>query len=128
MSNRGLLWAALRDSPESSTALLRSIATGAAYAAKSSGRNGARIALPAAAAFGVASLPVAGLSVAAAGVAAAGIAGFSYLEDKKTRAEIEDALRQRLEVRLAEASTREELENLAMALDDAPARGDTLAK
>lgn len=121
LSNRGLLWAALKDSPESSTALLRSVATGAARLATTHGIRGTRIAVPAAAGLGVASLPVVGLGAAAAGAAMAGIAGVAYLEDKKTRGEIEDALRKRLEERLAEASTPEALVSLAVALEEAPA-------
>ena len=62
------------------------------------------------------SIPVMSLG-AATGAAMAGVVGAAYLKDKKTRAEIEDALRQRLEERLAEASTQEALASLAMALE-----------
>lgn len=110
LSNRGLLWAALKDSPEASTALLRSVATGAARLAAMHGGRGARVALPAAK-LGIAG----GLGAAAA---MAGIAGVSYLEDKQTRGEIENALRERLEQRLAEASTPEALVSLAIALEE----------
>ncbi|OLT20778.1 hypothetical protein BJF81_15935 [Ornithinimicrobium sp. CNJ-824] len=115
LSNRGLLWAALQDSPEASTALLRSVATGAARLAAMHGNRGARVALPAAG-LGVAG----GLGAAAA---TAGIAGFAYLEDKQTRGEIENALRERLEQRLAEASTPEALVSLAIALEEPTPEG-----
>lgn len=100
LSNRGLLWAALRDSPEASTALLRSVATGASAA------------LPA---FRVAKSvgPAAAVSV----VGVAGAAGLAFLSEKKSRRQIEEALRERLEELLAQASTQEDLAIVALALE-----------
>jgi transcriptional regulator with XRE-family HTH domain len=108
LSNRGLAWAKMLDSPDASNALLRAISTssGVAYSALRAGR----VAVP----RGAAALP-AGLAIGAAG--AAGAAGFAYLADKKVRKDAEDALRKLLEQRLKDASTPEDLAQLAEALE-----------
>lgn len=113
LSNRGLVWATMKDSPEASTALLRTVATAGmkAFPAMSRAKGGT----PA--------------SVAAAAAAAAlvgGAAGYKYMRDQnqKSKSEIEEALRKRLkrlEERLDQASPEdlENLENLAIAFEAA---------
>lgn len=94
LSNRGLTWATFKDSPEASTALLRTIATGSSIAI-SAARYGA------------------------AGVV--GAAGVRYAADWKRRKDAEKALRALLERRLEEANSVEDLVQLEEALDLRPA-------
>lgn len=107
LSNRGLAWASLLDSPQASTALLRAVSTtpGVAYSVL----RGGRAAIPAVARGAV--LP-AGLAIGAAGAA-----GLAYFADKKMRKDAEDALRKLLEQRLKDAATPEDLAQLAEALE-----------
>ena len=114
LSNRGLLWAAMKDSPESSTALLRNVATGAdafAFPALELARG---MAPAAARAIKAAPLPA---SLIAGAAGAAGVAGLAYLKDKTSKSEIKAALRKRLEERMEQAPTEEDLARLAIAIE-----------
>ena len=106
LSNRALLWAALRESPQASAGLLRLVATGSSSVSP-------------AAILARSVTPVA--AGAAMGAAAAGL---SYFADKRSRGEIEDALRELLERRLEQASTEQDLADLAIALEATAGPGE----
>lgn len=98
LSTRGLAWATAKDSPEASTALLRAIAAGSAVATSFARTS-------------------AGSAAVRAAVTAAGVAGAYYVTEHQNRRVAEESLRALLEQRLRAASSVDELEALAQALD-----------